>query len=78
MKKKIAILGSTGSIGKSLLDIVQKDKKNFEIFLLTGHKNLKLLLNQIKFFDVKNVIITDQENYLRAKKILKKKKDKYL
>ncbi len=74
MKKKIAILGSTGSIGKSLLDIVQKDKKNFEIFLLTGHKNLKLLLNQIKFFDVKNVIITDQENYLRAKKILKKKK----
>ena len=43
MKKKIAILGSTGSIGKSLLDIVKKDKKNFEIFLLTGNKNLKLL-----------------------------------
>ena len=50
MKKKIAILGSTGSIGKSLLDIAKKDKKNFEIFLLTGHKNLKLLLNQVKYF----------------------------
>ena len=31
MKKKIAILGSTGSIGKSLLKIIEKDKKNFEI-----------------------------------------------
>ena len=74
MKKKIAILCSTGSIGKSLLKIVEKDKKNFEIFLLTGHTNLRLLLNQVKFFDVKNIIITDQKNYLRAKKILKKKK----
>ena len=34
MKKKIAILGSTGSIGKILLDIIDKDKKNFEIILL--------------------------------------------
>ena len=33
MKKKIAILGSTGSIGKSLIDIIKKDKKNFEITL---------------------------------------------
>ena len=33
MKKKIAILGSTGSIGKSLLDIISKDKNNFEIVL---------------------------------------------
>ena len=39
MKKKIAILGSTGSIGKTLLDIVAKDKKNFEITLLTAHRN---------------------------------------
>ena len=34
MKKKIAILGSTGSIGKSLLDIIKQDKKNFQIFYL--------------------------------------------
>ena len=74
MKKKIAILGSTGSIGKSLLDIVKKDKKNFEIFLLTGHKNLKLLFKQVKSFGVKNIIITDQKSYLKAKKILKNKK----
>ena len=41
MKKKIAILGSTGSIGKSLIDIIKKDKKNFEIVLLSANKNIK-------------------------------------
>ena len=40
MKKKIAILGSTGSIGKSLLNIFKKDKKNFEIVLLSTNKKL--------------------------------------
>ena len=74
MKKKIAILGSTGSIGKSLLDIIKQDKKNFQILLLTGNKNFRLLLKQAKFFEVKNIIITDQKNYLKAKKILKTKK----
>jgi len=39
MKKKIAILGSTGSIGKTLLNIVDKDKKNFDIILLTANQN---------------------------------------
>ena len=43
MKKKIAILGSTGSIGKSLLKIISRDKNNFEIILLTAHKNYKSL-----------------------------------
>ena len=36
--KKIVILGSTGSIGKSLLKIINKDKKSFNIKLLTAHK----------------------------------------
>ena len=44
MKKKIAILGSTGSIGKTLIDIIDKNKKNFEIKLLTANKNYKTLL----------------------------------
>ena len=43
MKKKIAILGSTGSIGKTLLDIINKDRKKFEIILLTADTNYKLL-----------------------------------
>ena len=41
MKKKIAILGSTGSIGKSLLDIISKDKNNFNVVLLTADKKYK-------------------------------------
>ena len=43
MKKKIAILGSTGSIGKCLIDIIKKDKKNFEIILLSADENYKEL-----------------------------------
>ena len=39
MKKKIAILGSTGSIGKSLLKILLNDKNSYEIELLTVKKN---------------------------------------
>ena len=76
MKKKIAILGSTGSIGKSLLKIIIRDKKNFEIFLLTAKKNYKLLLKQAKIFKVKNIIITEKKYYEIAKKKNKNKKIK--
>ena len=40
MRKKITILGSTGSIGKNLLDIINNDKKNFDVVLLTAKKKL--------------------------------------
>ena len=63
MKTKIAILGSTGSIGKTLLDIIRKDHKNFEIILLTADKNYKLLLKQAKEFKVKNLIITNKKKF---------------
>ena len=59
MKKKIAILGSTGSIGKSTLKIIKNDLKNFDIILLTTNKNYKILLGQIKIFNPRNVIIND-------------------
>jgi 1-deoxy-D-xylulose-5-phosphate reductoisomerase len=63
MKKRVAILGSTGSIGKSLVNIIKKDKKNFEIVLLTANKNYKELYKQSKFLNVKNLIITDTKGY---------------
>ena len=53
MKKKIAILGSTSSIGKSLLRIVEKNKKNFKIELLTANTNYKDLINQANKYKVK-------------------------
>ena len=67
MIKKIAILGSTGSIGKTLLKIIKKDNKNFNIILLTARSNYKLLLKQAKEFKVKNIIITDQKYFKIAK-----------
>ena len=74
MKKKIAILGSTGSIGKTLIDILKKDKKSFKILLLSTNKNLTLLLKQVKIFNVKNIIVTDNKTYLIAKKKLNRSK----
>ena len=68
MKKSIAILGSTGSIGKTLLNIINHDKKNFEIILLTSNKSHSSLLKQAKKFNVKNLIITNEKNYLILKK----------
>ena len=70
--KKIAILGSTGSIGKQTIDIIRKDKKKFKILLLTANKNHILLSKQIREFKVKNVIITDKNSYLILKKRFKK------
>ena len=77
MKKKIAILGSTGSIGKNLFKIIDQDKHNFEIVLLTSNKNYKLLLSQAKKYKVKNLIIKDKKSYeILKKKITKKNKIK--
>ena len=70
MKKKIAILGSTGSIGKSLIDIILKNKKEFDVILLTANNNDKLLLKQADLLNAKNIIINDK---LKFNKINKKK-----
>ena len=66
--KKIAILGSTGSIGKTLVNIIKKDKKNFEIILLSADGNYNELLKQAKYFKVKNLIITNEASYIKLKK----------
>ena len=73
MKKKIAILGSTGSIGKSTLDIIKKDKTNFEVVLLTSHRNIRELDKQVRMFNVKNLIITDNKSFISFKRKYKKK-----
>ena len=65
MKKKIAILGSTGSIGKSTLSIVTKNKKDFDIKLLSTNKNLLEIKKQCKIFKPEFVIITNNDTYLK-------------
>ena len=73
MKKKIAILGSTGSIGKNTINILKKDKKNIKIVLLTSNKNIKEILKQQKIFKVQNLIITDKSKFKIIKDISKKR-----
>ena len=68
MKKKIAILGSTGSIGKTLLEIIKENKKNFDVVLLTADKNYKEILKQAKYFKVKNLIITNEKSFRELNK----------
>ena len=68
MKKKIAILGSTGSIGKTLIEIIKKDRKNYDIVLLTADKNYKEILKQAKYFNVKNLIIKNKKSFSKLKK----------
>ena len=69
--KKVAILGSTGSVGKQTIDIIRKNKQKFKILLLTANKNHNLLSKQIKEFNVKNVIVSDHKSYLILKKKFK-------
>ncbi len=76
MKKKIAILGSTGSIGKTLINIINKDKKSFEVVLLAANTNYKELFKQVKIFNVKNIIIKDEKGFQFLKRKNKNNKIK--
>tara|TARA_B110000438_G_scaffold286785_1_gene318375 strand:- start:862 stop:2028 length:1167 start_codon:yes stop_codon:yes gene_type:complete len=71
MTKKIAILGSTGSIGQSTLDVIKKDKKNFDIVLLSANNNYKKIIQQAKEFKVKNVLIKNPKYYEKVSFALK-------
>ena len=69
MKKKIVILGSTGSIGSTTIKIVNRDKNAFKVVLLTANKNYKKLFLQAKKINCKNILIHDEKNYLISLKI---------
>ena len=72
MKKKIAILGSTGSIGKTTVEIIKKDKKSFDVILLTANNNFREINKQIKYLNPKNLVINNKKIYLELKKKYKK------
>tara|TARA_A100001011_G_scaffold295600_1_gene307957 strand:- start:4883 stop:6064 length:1182 start_codon:yes stop_codon:yes gene_type:complete len=74
MTKNIFLLGSTGSIGTSTINVLRKDKKTFKLKLLTTNNNISKIYEQAKEFKVKKVIIFNKEkkNYL-IKKFKKKK-----
>ena len=71
MPKKIAILGSTGSIGQSALQVVQKLKPAFQVTGLTAYRNAKELARQIKAFKPKLAAIADERCYEELKALTK-------
>ena len=72
MKKKIIILGSTGSIGQNTLKIIESNKNDFQVVLLSTNKNFSKIFKQAKKFKVKNIIINNFNQYLKAKEKFKR------
>jgi len=73
MKKDIFILGSTGSIGGTALNILKKDKKNFRIKLLTTYSNVKKIFDQAILYNVKEIVIFNRKEYFKNYNKFKKK-----
>ena len=76
MKKKIAILGSTGSIGQTTCEIIKKNKKDFKVVLLSTNNNVNKIYKQALLLDVKNLIIKNKLKYFKYQSKFKKKKIK--
>ena len=62
-KRHIAILGSTGSIGRQALDVIRQHRDLFEVELLTANNSSELLIQQAIEFDANNVVICNEEKY---------------
>ena len=62
-RKKIALLGSTGSIGTQVLEVVRQNTDKFEICVLTAHSNDQLLIKQAIEFQPNTVVIVDENKY---------------
>ena len=77
MKKKISILGSTGSIGMTALNIIKKKKELFSINTLSANTNYKMICRQVREFKPNNFVILNKKNYLSVKKKFKNKKTKF-
>ena len=66
MKKKVIILGSTGSVGEKTFNIFRKDKKNFKVELLSTYSNVKKIIKQAQELGVKKIIINNEKEYQKA------------
>ena len=68
MKKKIAILGSTGSIGRASLNIIDRDIDKFKIVLLTANSNYSKIKKQILKYKPTYFVINNTKVFLKIKK----------
>jgi len=71
--KKITILGSTGSIGCSALDVIGKNQERFQVVALSAGKNIKLLKQQIEKFQPKVVAVSTKESALKLREAMNSK-----
>lgn len=72
-KRQLAILGSTGSIGTQALQVVAEHADLFEIYALTAHRNVDLLIEQARRFSPEAVVIADESLYPKLKEALSDK-----
>jgi 1-deoxy-D-xylulose-5-phosphate reductoisomerase len=70
MKKRVAILGSTGSIGTQALDVIEKHPDDFEVECLSAFSNAELLIKQAIKFQPNNVVIVNETKYSLVKEAL--------
>ena len=71
MRKQLAILGSTGSIGTQTLDVVAEHPDLFEVYTLTANNNVERLIEQAKRFNPDSVVIANEAHYPRLQEALK-------
>ena len=76
MKKKIAILGSTGSIGQSSLEVLRSNLRKFEIILLSANSNYSLIIKQIQKYKPEYFIVNDKSTFIKILKKYKKGRTK--
>ena len=75
MKQTITILGSTGSIGLSALQILDKEKKNYKFNTLSANKNFNLICKQINKYKPIFFVVKDQRVFKKVEQKFKKKKN---
>ena len=71
MKRRIAILGSTGSIGTQTLDVISQHPDLFEVEILAARRSTDMLISQAKRFDAANVVICEESRYGTVAQALK-------
>ena len=70
MKKQIAILGSTGSIGTQALQVIEEHPDLYEAYVLTANNKVDLLIGQARKFRPEAVVIANEDKYLQLKEAL--------
>ena len=70
MKKQIAILGSTGSIGTQALQVIEEHPDLYEAYALTANNKVDLLIEQARKFHPEAVVIANEDKYLQLKEAL--------